>query len=253
MTKWTTSVRAVEIRVTPGDETGNTFEGLACKYGVVDSYGTVFQPGCFTRGGLEAGKYALLWMHDPNRPVGTLTAEERQDGLYIVGQWDQNTAGQEARVAAMSGSASDLSVGFRWMNDSETTITDAQLLEVSQVTSRFGAVPGSKLTAVRHVLDELFDEEEQTTTPAPAVEEIEIAVPVEERWEVVSEFPENPVTPAETAEEVVEETAVEDISDPQEAPEEVAEEVVEETPKGKGKATPAERNAALAAYAKTLI
>ena len=146
---WVAATRAVEIRAIPG-ESGNSFEGRACVYGVVDSYGTTFEPGCFTRGGLEtSGTYALLWMHDPTRPVGTFSAQERSDGLYISGQWDESTAGQEARAAALSGSAADLSVGFTMNANEDGLISEARLLEVSQVTSRFGAVPGSVLTAVR--------------------------------------------------------------------------------------------------------
>lgn len=152
MSEWMSQVRAIELRAIPGDTDQNAFEGLACKYGVTDSYGTVFVPNCFTRGGLDDRVYSLLWMHDPTRPVGTFKAEERADGLYIVGKWDDNTAGREARAAALSGSAADLSVGFTWMKDAnapEDYITVARLMEVSQVTSRFGAVPGSVLTAVR--------------------------------------------------------------------------------------------------------
>jgi HK97 family phage prohead protease len=153
------TTRRIELRA---NTQAGTFEGLACKYGIEDSYGTVFQPNCFTNGGLDAGTYPLLWMHDSNRPVGTFTAEERADGLYIMGQWDDSAAGQEARAAALSGSAADLSVGFTWFQDpnaqDDNLITMAQLREVSQVTSRFGAVPGSKLTAVRSIdgaLDEI--------------------------------------------------------------------------------------------------
>lgn len=156
MSKWINETRAVELRAIPSEE--NRFEGLACKYDVVDSYGTRFIAGCFTRGGLDTSTYSLLWMHDPTRPVGTFTAEEREDGLYIVGKWDDNTAGQEARIAALSGSASDLSVGFTWMKEQEADendITIARLQEVSQVTSRFGAVPGSVLTAVRSAIEEV--------------------------------------------------------------------------------------------------
>lgn len=139
--------RGVELRAV---EDGSGFTGLACRYGVEDAYGTTFMPGCFTRGGLDTtGVYSLLWQHDTSRPVGTFRVEERGDGLYIEGSWDANTAGQEARAAALSGSAADLSVGFQWLNDSEELISEARLLEVSQVTSRFGAVPGSSFTAVR--------------------------------------------------------------------------------------------------------
>lgn len=147
MTEWTTQTRAVRIE-TRAAET-NTFEGRACQYGVVDSYGTTFASGCFTKGGLDTNTYALLWQHDPTRPIGTFHAEEREDGLYIVGRWDENQAGQEARTAALSGSASDLSVGFTWAAENSSLIEEARLMEVSQVTTRFGAVPGSVLTAVR--------------------------------------------------------------------------------------------------------
>ena len=149
---WVAGIRAIEIRAIPDSE--GSFEGRACVYGVVDTYGTMFVPGCFTRGGLDtSGTYALLWMHDLTRPVGTFTAEEREDGLYIVGTWDGNAAGQEARAAAASGSAADLSVGFTWMDDGTGIIKEAKLMEVSQVTRRFGAVPGSVLTAVRAAVE----------------------------------------------------------------------------------------------------
>ena len=153
MSKQQTIVRSIELRAV-AKQGENSFEGLACKYGVVDAYGTTFMPNCFTRGGLDDTVYAFLWMHDPSNPVGTFTAEERADGLYIVGKWDDTTAGRDARAAAMSGSASDLSVGFTWYKEdgAEDNITIARLTEVSQVTTRFGAVPGSALTAARAVL-----------------------------------------------------------------------------------------------------
>lgn len=133
----------------------NYFEGRACQYNVKDSYGTTFVAGCFTRGGLDTTPYSMLWNHDYTRPVGTFIAEERADGLYIKGRWDENTAGRDARAAAISGSASDLSVGFTWIIESEADRNDdmirtARLQEVSQITSRFAAVPGSELTAVRN-------------------------------------------------------------------------------------------------------
>jgi len=144
--------RAVPI---VSDEATNTFEGLACKYNIKDSYGTTFYPGCFTTGGLDTNTYALLWMHSPDQPIGILRAEERKDGLYIVGEWDQSHAGQNARATALSGSASELSVGFEWLDwsmENQTEIHNATLREVSQVTTRFGAVPGSAFTAARAIL-----------------------------------------------------------------------------------------------------
>jgi HK97 family phage prohead protease len=168
MSNWTNETRGIELRNVPLEE--NRFEGLACRYNVEDSYGTRFVDGCFARGGLDKNKYSLLWMHDPTQPIGTFTAEERSDGLYIVGEWDSTPAGIAARMSALSGSASDLSVGFLWKKEEgmpENDITIAKLQEVSQVTSRFGAVPGSVLTAVRSAIDALEHESERYTTEYP--------------------------------------------------------------------------------------
>lgn len=188
------TTRAVHIRAAADT---NTFEGLACKFNEVDSYGTTFKAGCFTAGGLDTKIYALLWMHDPSRPIGTFTAEERTDGLYIVGQWDNSVAGQEARQAAIGGSASDLSVGFRLYEDPNAAandITIAELLEVSQVTSRFGAVPGSALTAIRAAFSDATDVEET----------------VEDSVEETPEFDEVENFEADEVEETVDEDAVDE-------------------------------------------
>jgi HK97 family phage prohead protease len=165
------SLEDIELRVGEGED--GTFEGLACRYGVVDSYGTTFHPRAFRKG--LKGSYALLFMHSPMNPIGTFTAEERDDGLYIKGRYDDTTAGRDARTMARSGSASELSVGFvrtdlpSWqklaeMGDEErekvlANIKGARLVEVSQITARMAAVPGSKLKTVRAALGALYDEQ----------------------------------------------------------------------------------------------
>jgi HK97 family phage prohead protease len=161
---------AVEWRVADGED--GSFEGIACRYGVVDSYGTTFHPGTFKKG--SRGDFAFLFMHDPARPVGVFRAEERADRLWIGGRYDDTQAGRDARAMARSGSAPELSVGFvrtdlpsfeklAQMSDDEykdtmTNIRSARLVEVSQITARMAAVPGSKLTTVRAALGALFDD-----------------------------------------------------------------------------------------------
>lgn len=165
------SLDDVEWRVAP-DEAG-TFEGVACRFNVTDSYGTTFHPGAFKKGGLR-GSYALLFMHSPYQPIGTFTAEERSDHLFITGRYDDTQAGQDARTMARSGSAAELSVGFvrtdlpKWeklaeMSDDDraevlANIKGARLVETSQITARMAAVPGSKLKTVRSALGDLYTE-----------------------------------------------------------------------------------------------
>ncbi|PJN38976.1 hypothetical protein CG747_20755 [Streptomyces sp. CB02959] len=172
---------AVDIDLRAVDQGDGTFEGLACRYGVVDSYGTTFRQRVFRKG--LKGSYAMLFMHSPMQPVGTFTAEERDDGLYISGRYDDTAAGRDARTMARSGSAPDLSVGFvrtdlpPWeklaeMSDEDRaavveTIRSARLVEVSQITARMAAVPGSKLKTVRSALGALYEDISAPAPPSP--------------------------------------------------------------------------------------
>ena len=151
-----------EFRVDEGQD--GTFEGVACQYGKKDSYGTTFHPGVFKRG-IDKGSYAYLFMHSPYDPIGTFRADEQPNHLHIAGAYDDTQAGRDKRAMARSGSARELSVGFvrtdlpEWkklaeMGDEDRAevlenIRSARLVEVSQITARMAAVPGSKLKVVR--------------------------------------------------------------------------------------------------------
>lgn len=129
-----------------------TFEGYACVWDVVDSYGTTFARGCFGAGGLDTLDYALLWMHDPTQPVGVFRAREDDHGLLIGGSWDKSSRGEDARQAALSGSAPGLSVGFTPLMldpDDANRFTQARLVETSQITARMASVPGAGITSAR--------------------------------------------------------------------------------------------------------
>jgi HK97 family phage prohead protease len=134
-----------------------TFEGLACAFGVRDSYGTEWKPGAWERGGLTPDKqFALLYMHDCwySPPLGVFSAEERSDGLWIMGKYDDTADGRDARVRAMSGSAAELSVGFYCVatDPEDDNIFEAtRLQEVSQIVRNFAAQPGAGMTTVRAV------------------------------------------------------------------------------------------------------
>lgn len=145
------SMGQMNVRVEEADPVTGHFEGWGCVFGVEDSYGTTFQRGCFEAGGLDEGTYPLLAMHSPAIPLGVFTAEERKEGLWIDGQYDETPTAAEWRTRALSGSAPELSVGFIWRNsdpDDEDLITDARLVETSQITLRMGAVPGAAFSSL---------------------------------------------------------------------------------------------------------
>lgn len=133
-----------------------TFDGYACVWNVVDSYGTTFQRGCFEAGGLDQSMYALLWMHSPYEPIGVFLAQEDDHGLHIEGRWDSTTQGTDARTRARSGSAPGLSVGFVPIGtdpDDASAFTVCRLVETSQITARMAAVPGAELVGARSTID----------------------------------------------------------------------------------------------------
>jgi HK97 family phage prohead protease len=188
------SLEDVQWRVADGDD--GTFAGYACRYGKKDSYGTTFHPGVF-RKGIDKQDYALLFMHSPMSPIGTFRAEERGDHLWIEGRYDDTAAGQDARKMARSGSARELSVGFvrtdlpDWKKLYEMeeearrelldNIRSARLVEVSQITARMAAVPGSKLKTVRSALGDLYAEVDAPTIADRLREEQERAAAGTER------------------------------------------------------------------------
>jgi HK97 family phage prohead protease len=145
--------RAVaDIAVRAAAEDAGTFDGWAVLWDTVDSYGTTFAPTSFTDGGLDSDPYAMLWMHDRDRPIGVFTAESRDRGLWIEGGWDDTTDGRDARARAKSGSAPGLSVGFVPIMvdpDDENRFTQVRLVETSQITRRMAAVPGAELVGAR--------------------------------------------------------------------------------------------------------
>jgi HK97 family phage prohead protease len=165
-----------EFRV--DEDQDGTFNGVACQYGKKDSYGTTFHPGVFKRG-IDKGSYAYLWMHSPYTPIGTFRADEQSNLLHIDGRYDDTVDGRDKRAMARSGSARELSVGFvrtdlpAWeklakMTDEERrdvldNIRSARLVEVSQITARMAAVPGSKLKTVRTALGDLYTEAGEPT------------------------------------------------------------------------------------------
>lgn len=146
------------VRVNRKDDGSGSFEGWACIYGVTDTYGTTFQAGSFTEGGLDPAAYAYLAMHNPDQPLGTFTAEDRPEGLWIAGEYDPTPTAQEWRARALSGSAPELSVGFVWLadggEDDPNLLTSTRLVETSQIVLRMASVPGAQLQAVRTTEEE---------------------------------------------------------------------------------------------------
>lgn len=161
------------LRATKDDNKG--FEGWAVRYGVKDTYGTTFEPGCFDAATpeLTARRFPFLWMHDRYQVLGTFRVEEREEGLWLFdGRYDDTEAGRDAKQRALSGSAPALSVGFVQIIDPEVgdweRITMARLVETSQIVLGMQAVPGAELSAVRAAMtDDMVTRQPVSERPVP--------------------------------------------------------------------------------------
>lgn len=148
------------------DEEKRQFTARVVNYNVVDSYGSVWAPGVFTRS-LERKLPKVTWGHDWLDPIGVvIESTDRADGLDLRVQLDDFDAVPRARQAfaqLKSGSMDEFSFGFKreeWSEKREDLapfegqqyrarelMTEARMDEMSLVL--VGAVPGTKVLDVR--------------------------------------------------------------------------------------------------------
>lgn len=155
MQRETKAVTAAEIRIAEGDE--GRFSGYAAVFGEPDSFGDTIKPGAFrkTIGKRNGGSVAMLWNHNPDRPIGVWTdlAEDRR-GLKVSGQLVLDTAqGREAHALLKAGAVNGLSIGFRARAaergpNGGRVLTEIQLAEISIVS--LPAASKARVTSVRN-------------------------------------------------------------------------------------------------------
>ena len=155
----------IDLRFGAGLETRATaegrIEGLASPFGgTPDGYGDIIAPGAF-KASLAAHaqrgtRPAMLWGHDPSRPVGRWDLiEERADGLHVAGSLNLKTsAGRDAFEHLRAGDLDGLSIGFRTAKggaslDPATGIRTLSAVELEEVS--LVAMPAARAARVRQV------------------------------------------------------------------------------------------------------
>jgi HK97 family phage prohead protease len=150
-------VTSAEVRTS--DSEPGVFEAVVLRYGVVDTYNTIFDPGCF-RESLEERMPRITWGHEWTDVIGRyVDHKDTRDGLTLVGQLDDFDAVPRARQAhaqLKSGTIDQFSVGFHRKPggttrdaDDREHFTRAGLDEAALVLS--ASVPGTSLVSVRSV------------------------------------------------------------------------------------------------------
>lgn len=132
------------------------FEGYACTFNSVDSYNSVFLPGCFKRTLKErSGKIKVLWDHVDliGKPI-SLREDER--GLFVHGKLTlEVTKASECYALLRDGACDTMSFAFNvpqggdYYKDGVRYIKEVKLFEVSPVV--FASNEDSKIVNVRNM------------------------------------------------------------------------------------------------------
>lgn len=119
--------RASDVRAA-ADQPG--FDGYASTSWHVDSYGTAFAPGAWTKTLSEQSRKALvLWQHWPDQVIGRPTAMAEDDtGLRVSARIASTALGQEVMTLLRDEVPLSLSVGFRTIHERPATDSDPLIL-----------------------------------------------------------------------------------------------------------------------------
>jgi HK97 family phage prohead protease len=150
MTLSTEHAAALEVRF-DGTIDNGAIEGMAVRFGVIDTYRSTFVAGAF--GALDGRSVPMLWAHDPGEVLGSWTSlRSTPEGLMAAGKLNLEVQrAREVRAMLLAGDIRGLSIGFV-ATQAETrngirTITAARLIEIS--LTAFPSVPGSGVTGIR--------------------------------------------------------------------------------------------------------
>ena len=154
--------RSFEVRTVEDGEPGS-FEGYASVFGVVDSHGTVFDRGAFTKTIKERGGWLpIVWMHKPDVPIGRALVTEDDIGMRVQGQLDLDVQkGAEVHSGMKKGYITVMSHSFGKIPDKIKIVKtdgvdvphfrEVKSFEVSPVTANFASASEATIdmTSVR--------------------------------------------------------------------------------------------------------
>lgn len=207
-------IMPVEFRVV--SEAAREAEARVCVYNVIDDYGTLWLPGCWTES-LRAKLPKVAWGHDWLDIIGRAVDFTDSDSdlrlLLKFSEFDSVPRARQAWVQLRDGDVDEWSFGFdrlEWVSvgpdapEYETGLRErmvkATMYEASPVL--VGAVPGTATVGVRSATLETIVRSvaEGETSPEEAVSEIERIIvsdvpEVEDAEGVDDETPETPETP----------------------------------------------------------
>ena len=123
------------------------FAGWATRYGVRCADGRTLLHGAFSAN--DGQRVPLCWNHnhdDPNRVLGYAVLENRDDGVYAYGYFNDTTSGQNAKQYVQHGDVTSLSIYANQLKEKTGFVEHGNIRELSLVLA--GANPYAKIETV---------------------------------------------------------------------------------------------------------
>lgn len=193
--------------------------GWAAKFGNIDSYGDIIQPGAFTKTINERKeRIAFCYQHEIDEPIGKiLLLEERPEGLWIevaisASEGDIQTKIKEGILKEMSIGYSTVNSNMGMVDNKEVTyLTELKLYEVSLVTiaaNPLATIEGMKAEEKQGYFESAF--ERLIVTERNQAKKFELMKLKSEILALIADQPESKATDEEIEPPQVEEVVVEE-------------------------------------------
>mgnify|MGYP003640481792 FL=1 len=155
------------------DRANYSFEGFASTFGNTDKVQDIVEKGAFLES-IESLTPTILFMHDPEQPVGMPTElRETDEGLYIKAKMPRDDALVRDRIVPQMkiGSIAKMSIGFRIAEEGSYIdelgirhITKADLREISLVTTNFEANGLADIMSIKSKVGEISSDKLKAMT-----------------------------------------------------------------------------------------
>lgn len=150
-------VELVEVKKDPTGSERIIISGWAARFGNVDSYGDIIEPGAFSKTISERkGRIAFCYQHEIDEPIAKiLVLEERSEGLWV--EAEISASEKDIQIKVKEGILTEMSIGYRTINCTEeiinekyiTHLTEIKLYEISLVT-----IAANELTTIQNIKSE---------------------------------------------------------------------------------------------------
>jgi len=175
------------------------FCGWATKNNIKCSDGRTIMKDAFIQ--QDGTKVPMVWNHQHNDPLNTLGhayLENRNEGVYMYGIFNDTVPGKQAKSLVQHGDVTSVSIYANQLQQNRGNVLHGVIREVSLVLA--GANPGARIEVV-HSDDDYYDDEEESILFMN--EPLELSHADEKAEEPKEEVKEEPKVPEEKKEKTV--------------------------------------------------